>query len=362
MRGARSAVILGIFAAGTAHAQASASRPKGDARPAQGYKSEPLNLHRGTGGVAATAELARARMKRGEYASALDAFDEAIRAAPDPTLYRDRGLCHDKLQQPYPAIEDLRAYLTAQPDAPDAESVGERLASLERQVRESGAKADSKSTDAGVGLHVSARAMGGEASPSAWSTVTDDSATGDTGSDTTGGSLRRGRGMSLGPILSFHLWQSTQLSFGDDQTQAESVGLVFRYSFGEKTAMLVETGYEHFNTTGSGAAEGFSSQVALEFRFPLEPSYNNQLTLAPGLGFEYVVLQSDIASVSSSEAGAIVPRLRFGWRHMVGPSTAVDVALDAGYTRFSSFDSFPYDSNASDMMFVELDVAAHWAL
>jgi hypothetical protein len=301
-------------------------------------------------------------MKRGEYASALDAFDEAIGASPDPTLYRDRGLCHDKLQQIYPAIEDLRVYLTEQPDAPDADAVGDRLASLEREVHESSGKADSQGTDVGVGLHASARAMGGEASPSAWSTVTDEGAAGDTVSDTTGGSLRRGRGMSLGPILSFHLWQSTQLSFGDDQTQAESVGLVFRYSFGDKTALLVETGYEHFNTSGSGAAEGFSSQVALEFRFPLEPSYNNQLTLAPGLGFEYVVLQSDIASVSSSSAGALVPRLRFGWRHMVGPSTAVDVALDAGYTRFSSFDSFPYDSNASDVIFLGLDVAAHWAL
>jgi tetratricopeptide (TPR) repeat protein len=331
------------------------------ARRNKNYKSEPLNLHRGTGGAAAAAELARSRMKRGEYASALDAFDEAILASPDPTLYRDRGMCHDELQQPYPAIDDFRVYLTAQPDAPDAESVGDRLASLEREVRESTAKTDS---DAGAQEHVAVRAMGGEASPSAWSTVTSDSASAaaDADSDAPGGSLRRGSGFSLGPVLSLHKWQSTDLSFDDAQTWAESVGLLFRYSFGGKTALLVELGYEHFNTTGSGPTEGLTSQVALEFRFPLDPSYDNQLTLAPGIGFEYVVLESDVASVSSTSEGAIVPRLRFGWRHLIGPSTAFDVALDAGYTRFSSYDSFPYDSNAPDTIFLGLDVAAHWAL
>ena len=332
------------------------------ARRSKNYKSEPLNLHRGTQGQSDVADLARARMRRGEFESALDAFDEAVAASPDPTLRRDRGTCHDKLNQPYPAIEDYRAYLTAQPDAPDADSVNARLEALERELRES-AGVDA-GADSGVEYHSSFRAMGGGPSKSAWLTVDEEDDTADAGTapDVPQGPLRRGSGFSLGPILSLHKWQTSGLSFDDAQTWAESVGLVFRYSFGERTALLVEAGYEHFNTTASGPAEGFTTQVALEFRFPLDPGYGDQLTLAPGLGFEHIELQSDVASVSTTSAGAIVPRVRFGWRHMLGPSVAFDVALDLGYTRFSSYDSFPFDTNAPDTVFLGLDVAAHWGL
>ena len=287
-----------------------------------------------------------------------------IAASPDPTLRRDRGACHDKLDQPYPAVEDYRAYLTAQPDAGDADSVNERLETLEREIREAAAAADADAgADGGAVYHEPVRAMGGEPARSAWLAVDeDDSAKAGAAPEARIGPLRRGRGFSLGPVLSLHKWQTSGLSFDDAQTWAESVGLAFRYSFGETTALLVEAGYEHFNTTGSGAAEGFTSQVALEFRFPLDPAFDNQLTLAPGLGFEHIELQSDVASVSATSAGAIVPRLRFGWRHMLGASVALDVAFDLGYTRFSSYDSFPFDSNAPDTVLLGLDVAAHWGL
>ena len=226
-------------------------------------------------------------MKRGEYASALDAFDEAVAASPDASLLRNRGICHAELHQPYPAMDDLRAYLAAQPDAPDVDAVTDRLAALEKEVRESSGKGDAHAADADSGGHVAARAMGGAPSASAWATVTEDSATGggNADADTAGGSLRRAKGFSLGPVLSLHKWQISGLSFDDAQTWALSVGLLGRYSFGDKTALLVEAGYEHFNTSGSGPTEGFTSQVALEFRFPLNPSFDNQLTLAPGIGF-----------------------------------------------------------------------------
>src|ERR1700678_1339679 len=101
--------------------------------PKPKYKSQPLNLHRGGSGPQA-GELARARMKSGDCAGALDAFDAALAQSHEATLYRDRGLCHDKLAQPCPAIDDYRAYLTSAPDATDADDVRDRLAKLEDET------------------------------------------------------------------------------------------------------------------------------------------------------------------------------------------------------------------------------------
>ncbi|HVH43571.1 MAG TPA: tetratricopeptide repeat protein, partial [Labilithrix sp.] len=83
------------------------------------------------GGPAAAA--ARARARAGDCAGALSSFDVAIEKTFEPTLRRDRGLCHEKLGNVFPAIDDYRAYLTAQPDAPDADQIRQRLATLEEQ-------------------------------------------------------------------------------------------------------------------------------------------------------------------------------------------------------------------------------------
>jgi hypothetical protein len=300
-------------------------------------------------------------MKRGEYAGALDAFDEAMRSpSPEPSLLRDRGKCHDALHQPYPAIDDFRAYLTALPDAPDADAISERLEALEKHLRES--EKPVQASDAGAPDHAKVRAMGGEASGSAWSSVSDDSATVEKKTDPPSGSLRRGTGMSFGPFLSIHKWQTSGLSFDDAQTWAESIGGVFRYSFGDTTALLIEAGYEHFNSTTVVTIQGLTTQVAIEFRFPLDPAWSDELTLAPGLGFDHLSIQPDIPGSSSTSEGALIPRLRFGWRHLLGPQVAIDFALDAGYTKLSTYDSFPFDTSAPDTVFLGLDVAMHWGL
>src|SRR5262245_9221853 len=83
---------------------------------------------------AADATLARQHVRTGDCARALNAFDSAIRSSSDPTLRRDRGLCHEKLGHPYPAIDDLRAYLTERPEAPDADQIRQHLSQLEAQV------------------------------------------------------------------------------------------------------------------------------------------------------------------------------------------------------------------------------------
>src|SRR5579859_4924208 len=100
------------------------------------YKPQPLNLHREQLGATAFASDARKRMAAGDCEGALASFDAALRTSSttDPTLYRDRGQCHEKLEHPYPAMDDYREYLTDAPDAPDAESFRTRLAQLEDET------------------------------------------------------------------------------------------------------------------------------------------------------------------------------------------------------------------------------------
>src|SRR5215467_2316668 len=105
----------------------------------------PFQLQKEQLGSTAYGEAGRARMRRGDCVGALEAFDAAIRTSIDPTLRRDRGLCHEKLNDPHPAIEDYRAYLTAMPDAPDADDIRDRLFRLEAQVGEGG-RSDAKAT------------------------------------------------------------------------------------------------------------------------------------------------------------------------------------------------------------------------
>ena len=106
------AVALAVgLAQGPARAQSQAQHEAN-----RNYKPQPLNLHKEQLGSTAYAADARKRMAAGDCDGALTSFDAALRTnREDPTLYRDRGSCHEKLGHPYPAIDDYREYLT---DAP----------------------------------------------------------------------------------------------------------------------------------------------------------------------------------------------------------------------------------------------------
>src|ERR1700759_5690695 len=107
-------VVAGLIAADVPHAQEA-----GPTSP-RNYKPQPLNLQKEKLGTEAYATSARARMKAGDCAGALTSFDAALRTSDeDPTLFRDRGICHEQLGHPYPAIDDYRSYLTAVPGAQD---------------------------------------------------------------------------------------------------------------------------------------------------------------------------------------------------------------------------------------------------
>jgi hypothetical protein len=352
---AQSAVAAFILQGGLAAAQAPPP-------PSRKYKAQPLNLHREAGGLTESAERARARMKSGDCAGALDAFDLALNTSREATLYRDRGTCHEKLGQPYPAIDDYRAYLTAVPEAQDADGIRERLARLEDET--SGRPART-TDDTNV---PSANAGGeGEGSPVGAQTA---SATGrdklqyvEPDEDVLRSSLRRGKGWSLAPFFSVRTWIGGFQNTGDS-VWAECVGAQVRYSVGPGGALVFEAGFEPFNLTSTDAVtvEGLSAQIAYELRFRLDPEFDNQLLVDLGLGYEHLNVSPTNPQFAASSVGAFVPRARFGFRHLVSPSAAVDFSLDAGIANFFEYSSFPYDSNQSLTGFVAGDVSVAWGM
>jgi hypothetical protein len=175
--------------------------------------------------------------------------------------------------------------------------------------------------------------------------------------------LRRGKGWALAPFFSEHKWFASGTSFGAADTWSESVGLQFRYSAGRPGSLVLEAGYEHFNSTDVDqfVVSGLTSQLAWEFRFPLDGEYDNQLLLAPGVGYEYLVA-SQSGGGSSTSFNLLVPRARFGYRRMLSASASIDVALTGGVALSLGDGNFAGDSNNKTAELLGLDVALVWGL
>src|SRR5690349_21297769 len=86
-----SCVLGALLSASEAGAQPKAPQPSGPA-----HSSSQFTLRRQEAG-GAEAQAARGRARAGDCAGALAAFDLALRTSIDPTLRRDRGLCHENL-------------------------------------------------------------------------------------------------------------------------------------------------------------------------------------------------------------------------------------------------------------------------
>jgi hypothetical protein len=267
-------------------------------------------------------------------------------------------------------MEDYRSYLTSAPDAPDADGIGERLRRLEDETRGS---APSSPSDESLG---SGQANGSNASLAAGSNgVRASAAVGvgdkrdsiDSGDESLRTPLRRGQGWGFGPLFAEHKWFSSGSSFGDSQTWAECIGLQVRYSFGPVGALVVEVGYEHFNSTNIDltVASGLTSQVAYELRLPLDPSYDDQIILAPGIGVEYLWSHPTDPQLATASSGVFVPRARLGYRHMILPAAGIDVSLDGGVATGSvpPLVSGPTASGGSSATaIVAINVAVVWGL
>lgn len=263
------------------------------------------------------AEGARAQYKVGNCSAALDLYDLAVEGIQDPLLYRDRGLCHEKLGHVFPAIDDFRMYLTMKPEAQDAEDIRARLATLEsteaaeRKAQNPKAEAEKKDD---VRYNVGPAA--GEKMDTAHAEELRSRA--EDAEQAMNSSLRLGTGVSLGPYLGM------RGIFGGGTSQfGVAFGGQLRWSVGRAIAIVGEVGYASVGTTAP--LSGLQTMVGLEGRIRLDKTAANQLTLVGGLGFEH--LSSSLFGTSTSFV--LPPRVRFGYRHVFGPSLAWDIGLDA---------------------------------
>jgi hypothetical protein len=362
---------------------ASAQRPPN-------HKQPPLVLEKQQLGTAAFATVARARMSSGDCAGALDAFDAAINHSMDATLRRDRGLCHEQLGHPYPAIDDYRAYLTAKPDEPDSDGIRVRLAKLEESTSGKSSQGDDDDVPPAAPGGTQGATTGSASASATVKIGTDDAvnADGTSGTQPSSGSqghdamdyvehdndvmrspLRRGKGFSFAPYFAEHKWFNSGASFGESDTWAECIGLQLRYSLGRIATVFLEGAYQHFNSNSSstdslqGTIQGLTSQVGLELRFPLDEDYDNEFIVAPGLGFDHIVATTTLASNVTTTAGAIIPRVRAGWRHMLDSNAAIDLSLDFGVGKFAQYDGdFPFGGNGSEVAMIAANAALVWGL
>jgi Tetratricopeptide repeat len=336
------------------------------------YHLQPLNLHKQTLGTEGFAAAARARMRDGDCVGALDGFDLALRSSIDPTLNRDRGLCQERLGNPYPAIDDYRTYVTADPDAPDAEGIRERLQRLEMDVYKHSSETPDGPDDGPYGGSTSG--MGATtAGTSGMATTTVTVGDGDSkrdamesvehDQDDLSSSLRAGKGFGLAPFFSEHKWITPGSSFGDSNTWSESAGLQIRYSVSSRSAFFLEGGWELFNSTQGVTISGLTSQLGYELRIPVDERYKDQLLLGLGLGYEHLVATSTDPSRSSQSGGAFVPRVRVGWRHMLTTSVGLDLSLDGGITgKALSQGSFLTGDGSQPAEIVAANLAVVWGL
>ena len=274
-----------------------------------------------------TGDAAGQRARAGDCAGGLDGSDRAIAASTNPELRRDRGACHDKLGHPFPAIDDYRDYLTARPNAPDADAIRARLEQLESQVgilRPAG-EANRSSSGASVelslstsgGAEIGGGTGGGAPGSKDLASIEKDEQL-DAQAD--GSPLRRGRGVILG--LVFDPLNYTKNGIG----WAEIAGIDLRYSFDKTSTVLVEFNYDNINGSGTASSLGGAGLLAgYEARFPLNPRVSDALLLAATFGYEHLS-QGATGIVFSS----LQPRGRFGYRHVFGPALGVEAALDGG--------------------------------
>lgn len=297
------------------------------------------------------AQIARARARAGDCAGALAAFDAALRITIDPTLRRDRGLCHEKLNHPYPAIDDYRAYLTARPDAPDADQIRQRLAQLEEQTGTGGPSSESVKEEEGekegkveASGSVSIGSSGAKAAASssgggkkgAKAEMTPAESTEPAGrsydyyaaqekkaDEAENSPLRYGEGIILGAFLHIPRYF---LGEGTSKDMGYGVGGTLRWSTGPTVTLLGEVGYVGQGTQGENTSSGGPLLMGgVELRMPISRYASDQVLLRGGLGYErYKVSGTNLAS------DVLLGRFGVGFRHIFGPSLGFEVLFDGG--------------------------------
>lgn len=346
---------FGIAPSASAQSRGPASRDKSNSQFAL-RRGEPG----GPDGV-----IARQRARTGDCAGALSAFDAAIKITIEPTLRRDRGLCHEKLNHPFPAIDDFRYYLAWRPDAPDGDQIRERLARLEEQAGVGGPSSEAVREQEGD-APVAAASGQGKVRLSVKSTPDDrhqeSNVIGPKSGEPSKGydyyvgqekaaeaaetsPLRYGSGFIIGPFV--HV---PRFFFGDGASGFDrlsyAVGGTVRYSTGPTVTLLGEVGYTALGDSGAtNSAGGPLLFFGVEARVPISRYAADQIVFGGGLGFErYQTAQTKVA------LNGFDLRLRGGYRHIFGPQVGFEAMLDGGPV-LATFSGVPSGASADSKIY-----------
>jgi len=310
------------------------------------------------------AALGRSRAAAGDCKAALDAFDAALESSVDPELHRDRGICHEKLGNAFPAIDDYRFYLTARPNANDSDRIRDRLDALmadngQTPADKSAVKSGSDGSD-GSAKPAKKHDPDDPNTPTADDVHSDASASVSLGNaDTDNGksidaidadeklnaeadssALRKGKGFILGPYFDVRKWGKSSFGWG------EAVGASARYSFGAPSTLIAELGYSSVNSSGSDSSlGGLMLFGGYEARVGIDPRYKNAMFFGGGLGYERLTLNG-----TGQVFSIFMPRVRGGFRHVFGPSIGLEIGLDAGYAFITLLDNNSANSTADSLV------------
>jgi hypothetical protein len=308
--------------------------------------SGPLFTQIDTGQGAAAS--ARALAVKGDCAHALAQYDIALHSSIDMTIRRDRGLCHEALGNPFPAMDDYRAYLTVSPDAPDSADIRARLERLEIQTGTGGpsqvttAKSAEEVPDepaqiGDVSIQTSDTGKRTNVKRSSYDVEEDAYSKYDRAMTSP---LRVGTGgifglYSYGRAISLNA--ATGIP-GAGYVNGYGVGASMRWSFSEVSVFYGEVGYGALQQLGVGSTTiggGVDLAIGYELRIRLDQYATNQITLSPAFEYQYVVEGSTdgLASAGSAVGGAVnflLPQGRVGYRHVFGYGIGLDFVFEAG--------------------------------
>jgi tetratricopeptide (TPR) repeat protein len=308
--------------------------------PGPDRSNSHFDLHQNKAGDAAAAS-ARGRVAAGDCKGALGDFDEALKTSQDPELRRERGLCHEKLGNKYPALEDLRAYLAAKPDAADAEQLRARVQKLESEldngkpIRNVAKKSGANESDAEVFAanrgeedRKKAELIGpkpGEQEKD-YNYYKKQEELADEAKES---AVRYGTGLVVGGFLGIPRYfiidgKASDLSF--------LVGGRAGYSTGKYITLYAEVGYAGLTSSEGEARDrnrnsntGPMIGIGAEARLPITRRASDQILLRVGADYEHLINEGN------RRITHLVPgRAAVGYRHVFGPSVGVEVLADGG--------------------------------
>jgi hypothetical protein len=293
----------------------------------------PLYTQIDTGQAAAAS--ARALAAQGQCDKALGAYDVALHSTIDMSIRRDRGLCHEALGHPYPAMDDYRAYLAWKPDAPDAGNIQARLDRLEIQTGTGGPSTT---------VHKSAEDVPDEPA------LADETTVGTTDNGKRRGivqrtydeeesrykdydqalssPLRRGHGAIFGIYTDFR----NVTNSGANLPYFE-VGADVRWSFDAFNSVYGQIGYVDQFPTGVGeigTANGTSNGglalgIGYEFRLRLDENATNSLLIGALVEYQRVT-ESQIGTALN----LLIPEGKVGYRLVLGYGFGLELTGDIG--------------------------------